>query len=669
MAAPSPSVQATGLAALAVVGALLAFTLEPLVGRLVTLSYGGAVHVWTVCVLVFQVLLLGGYAFAHLVVRRLPWAWAALGVVALVTLPVDVTAALRPDGDVLSLIATVLRSVGLPFLVLSSASVVAQGWYDRAGLGPPWWLYGASNAASLGGLFAYPLLIEPNTALTTQRLAWSVGFVGFVGAAAALTPRAWVLPAPPRSAVPWGAVLRWAALAAAPSALLVAMTHRLTLELGSFPLLWAVPLALYLASFLLAFRDPDTPPGWMRLWPDALVFLGLLSLPIFVVHLPFHPPLHALFFLVCWWVHQRLYAARPDPAALTWFYLAIAAGGALGSAAVTLGAPLLFTGLWELPISLVACGVALWAGGAPLDPDWFRRVHVRVWGSRLALTGTAAGLLVQYARIEAGRPAVDAMRSLYGIFVVRDFEVDGQPARELVHGRTRHGAQYLDGPQHAVPMTYYHPEGGLGRAIAHRAGPRIGGIGLGTGAIAALTRPGDTLVFYEVDPHAETLARRWFTYLEDAPGEVSVRLGDARLLLAEEAAEAPYDVLLVDAFSGDGVPTHLLTAEALATYLARTAPDGLIVFHLSNRYLDLLGVVAALAEDAGLAGKAWREREAVVDDPLYAGHLAAVLARDPTRLEGLEGAWWGPLSEVPPTSLWTDERIDLLEPLGRRAGR
>lgn len=656
--------------AVAVLGALLGFSLEPLVGRLVTLSFGGAVHVWAVCMLVFQTLVLLATLWSHGVARRWPLAHLApvLGAVAL--LPIAVRAEPDPAGAVLPLALTVLAAVGLPFFSLASAAIVAQSWSARAGDPSPWGLYAASNAGSLVGLFAYPFVVEPLLGLTAQRVAWSGAYVAWAALVAFASVRASRLPAVDASGVAWpavGSIARWIALSSAASVLLLALTGWIGTEFGSFPLLWTVPLGLYLGSFMLAFSE-RVPVDWLRpLWPDLLAAFGFFA--ILVIEPALHPPLYACFFALCWLMHAALYRSRPSVDGLTGFYVAIAIGGWLGGALVTLVAPALFPGLWELPLGALACAGALLAAGERPSIAWFREVHWR-WGvSRVALTATFVALTIASWRVQTDRPIVASVRSLYGVFHVREEPIDGAPARVLLHGRTRHGSQYLPpDPRSRTPMSYYHPAGGNAEALGLRRGGRIAGIGLGTGAIAGLLAPGESIVFYELDPNAERIARDWFSYLADSPGDVEVRLGDARLVLAAESTT--YDAILLDAFAGDGIPTHLLTVEALRVWLDRLTPDGVLVLHISNRFLDLRGVARANAEALGLHGAIREESPSAPaePDPLYSPAVVVVLSRSADSLIGLSDQWmsFGPEDGLPRHRAWTDEHIDLLQPLGLR---
>lgn len=643
--------------ALAILGAMLGFTLEPMVGRMVTLAFGGAVHVWTVVVLVFQVVLLASYAWAHLVARRWPLAHLALAVASVLALPLTIVAEPDPYGSIGPLAWTVVVAVGAPFFVTSSAAVVASAWWR--GTDPPWRLYALSNAGSLVGLFAYPLVIEPWVGLEAQRTAWTVAYVVFVGLVVrvALQARGAAGGVLARPAV--GDLIRWLALSASASWLSLAVTGWIGSEFGSFPLLWTLPLGLYLGSFMLAFSPMVA--GWFDnsplrgAWIEALVMVGLFGC---LANEPFlHPGLYVGFFGACWAVHAALFRHRPAVSELTTYYLVVALGGVLGAAVVTLVAPFVFPQLYEFPLGILACAVALGMAGERVDRDWFTTVHWRYGVVRATMTLVMLVLTVGWW-LPSGAEVVAGERSLYGVFQVIQRAGD-RPYRLLLHGNTTHGAQYGPAdPAHDTPMAYFHPSGGNATAVGLRRGERVAVVGLGTGAAAAWVD--GPVVFYEIDPVNEALAREWFSFLDDGD---EVRLGDARLRLATETDV--YDALLVDAFSGDGIPVHLLTVEAFGVWLDHLAPDGVLVLHLSNRFLDLVGVVRADAAVLGLTGAVHQDTIAAGADPLVFAARTVVLARDPSVLDGLDDTWtrFGPSDGVARHTAWTDDYQNLLEPL------
>jgi len=653
-------------------GALLTFSLEPLTGRMMTPYFGGAIHVWTVTMMVFQGLLFAAYLYAHLVAKRIGPLHLGVLLLPLAFLPLQISASPHPDAPILALIADLLLSVGVPFFALSTTSVVAQQWLASADPErPPWSLYAASNVGSLVGLLAYPLVVEPAMGLEAQGTVWGVLYVLHFG----ITVAAWRalrptsdIPAPTDAAPPtWKDIAQWVALSAGPSMLLLAVTNVITSELGSFPLFWVLPLALYLASYILAFRNHNEPSYVAEFWPDLILALALLCQ--FVILTEMQPILYGAFFALCWAVHERLYLARPAPRHLTSFYLAIAFGGWLGGIAVSVVAPQVFDRLAEVGLSLAWIALAMfWVVGRPTS-SWWRRVHIRWSGSRVVLGATVAILLGMLWVNDSQRGLIDRERTLYGVFTLAErVGEDGHRYRELASGQTAHGKQYVDGPKRAIPMSYYHPSGPNHRALSLRpAASRIAGIGLGAGAIAASISLSEHLVFYEINPSSERMARQWFTYLADSPGKVDVRIGDARLLLQTEEDRRAYDVIFIDAFSGDGIPTHLLTIEALRTYLDRLEEDGLLVFHISNRYYDLRGVLSTAASALDLGVVSRRADGSESDEPLYDPATTVAMSRNPVPLRTLVDAGWDDLAQYPePPPLWTDDYVDIFSAI--RAG-
>ncbi len=626
---------------------MLSFTLEPLVGRLVVPFFGGAVHVWTVCLMVFQGALLLAYGWAHLVAPRIgPWHLGAL-VLAALWLPIGFTAKPAPDAPMFELIVRLLMTVAVPFWALSTTAVVLQSWLANSTLDRstnPYPLYGASNLGSLVGLMAYPLVIEPAFGLETQKTLWSIGYGVYVGGIAltwfVLRPRR---VAPALVGVPRQQALHWMLLAAGPSALLLAVTNIVASELGSFPLVWTVPLALYLGSFVLTFRDVKNSAWAKTWWPHSL----LVVFPFTIEHVvqPWSVLLlYGAFFLVCVVFHAALYHSRPEASRLTVFFLAVAVGGWLGGLAVSLGAPLLVGGPWDGPLVVVAMmliGRAVL--GDPLDLFEFPQV--------LLVVGLPAVLFVVLEQSYVAR-----YRSFYGLYSIEERPIpDVEAHRRIVHGTTVHGIQYID-PDRAFPLAYHHQGGPLHEAWELRRGGRMAVLGLGAGAMAHWTHPDETLVFYEIDGGNEAIARRWFSYLDNAPGHVEIRVGDARLLMEHETDRAPYDVMLLDAFSGDGIPLHLATVEAFQVWTSRLADDGLLVLNLSSRYTDLRPSMSAIGAHLG-----WSclTRFGVADpdvfvDPLATPTSVLVCAATPQRIQPLASRGWQVVA-TDGAPVWTDD--------------
>jgi protein-L-isoaspartate O-methyltransferase len=657
-------------------GALLTFSLEPLTGRMMTPYFGGAIHVWTVTMMVFQGLLFAAYLYAHLFAKRLGGLHLLLLLAPLAFLPLKISASPQPDAPILALIVDLLVSVGVPFFALSTTSVVAQQWLaDAESDQAPWSLYAASNIGSLIALLSYPLWVEPNMGLRAQGTLWAIlyGLHAAVAVAAwrSLTPKTAPSSETETPPLAWLTQIQWVALAAGPSMLLLATTNVITSELGSFPLFWVLPLALYLASYTVAFRDHEEAGYLAEFWPDLLLALALFCQ--FVVLAEMQPFLYAIFFGLCWVVHERLYLSRPPVQHLTAFYLAIALGGWLGGLAVSVVAPLIFDRLAEVGLSLAWIGLSmLWMVGRP-SLTWWKKVHIRFSGSRAILGVTVAILLALLWANDSQRGILDRQRTLYGVFTLAERTAEnGHRYRELASGQTAHGKQYVDGPNRAIPMSYYHPAGPNHRALTLRpSASRIAGIGLGAGALASMISADEEVVFYEINPASERMARQWFSYLHDCQGQVEVRIGDARLLFQTETDRRPYDAIFVDAFSGDGIPTHLLTAEALETYIDRLSAEGVLVFHISNRYYDLRGVLGTAATSLDLAAFSRRADGSESNDPLYDAATTVAMSRSPAMLRTLVDLGWENLTEASsPPALWTDDYIDILSVLhGPRPAR
>ena len=661
-------------------GALLLFGLEPLVGRLLLPACGGGYQVWATCLMVFQGALFLGYVYCHLFAPRL-----GRGHLLVLALPLPIVAAfvwrgaegLTPaaSAPIASIVGWLAVWIVAPFAALASTGVVAQSWLARSDPGAdPYRLYAVSNAGSLAALLGYPLLVEPWLGLTAQRALWGVGYLLYLGLALRVAPartvpaeRATPSAAPETPALGVGQVARWLALSAAPSALLMAVTNVIATDVGSAPFVWVVPLSLYLLSFVLVFgRRRFCPYALRRHWPELFLIATYVyvaepaSLWAGLLHL-------VVLFVACLVGHARLHAARPAASQLTAFYLLVALGGWLGGVFVSLVAPTAFDHLYEYPLSLLALALALVVGdGARIRSALGREGRLRSAASLLVAALAVLGLGQLY--MSSRRTWIQArLRNHYGVYRVADTRDDRGRRRTLYHGTTEHGFE-TDG---GGPVGYYHPNSGLGDVLrVRRDGPlRLGLIGLGTGTCAAYAGPGDDLVYYEIDPDLEGLVRAHFGYLgaaEARGAQVEVVPGDARLSLSAGRAvpAGGFDVLLVDAFSSDAIPTHLLTREALAGLLARLAPDGWLVFHLSNRYYDLVPVVLRAADALG-APSAVKVRRVDLAAPTFenpttyvalraeSGSLAPLLSRP---------GWATP---SPPGGVaWTDDYANLLGPLG-----
>jgi hypothetical protein len=622
--------------------AFLLFQVQPLIGRYLLPWFGGTPSVWTTCLLFFQAVLFAGYLYAHGLSKLAPGrqrrlhaafllaagALLALSAVVFGT-PLAPPGLLRPDGSgvpALRVLGLLAATVGLPYLLLSSTGPLLQAWAAR--LPEPervWRLFALSNLGSLLALLAYPFAVEPALSLRAQAWSWSILFLLFAAAAAISAVRQArsgagpeSLPPPDPGPPPDPADRRlWIALPACSSILLMATTNQMCQEVAVVPLLWVLPLSLYLVTFILCFEAPRVP------WRPIASVLFLLSIGPVVyvlqnavkVRVPFQVATYAVaLFAGCLVCHGELYRLRPAPGRLTGFYLAVAGGGALGGVLVGAVAPLLFQGYWEYPGGLLLCGGLLVArlGRSAKSPALGR---ILAGSGVVALAIAAASLLVAQV-VETRRGAVSLSRNFYGVLRVRE-ELPGDAdwhLRALTHGRIQHGFQYLAADRRRQPTTYYTEASGVGRAL--RAHPRraageslrIGVVGLGVGTLAAYTRPGDVIRFYEINPDVVALSRGpdpRFTFLADARGTVEVVEGDARLSLERELARgAPqrFDLLVLDAFSSDAIPVHLLTAEAFAAYLPHLRDeDSILAVHTSNRQIRLEPVLLEVARRFALA--------------------------------------------------------------------
>jgi hypothetical protein len=650
--------------------AFLLFLIQPIFAKLILPWFGGSSAVWTTCLVFFQTALLGGYLYAHLLTgrcsaRRQPWVHCALLAVALLLLPVMPGERWKPSGagdpawQILGMLTAVL---GLPYFLLSATSPLLQKWLARDG-SQPYRLFALSNVGALLALAAYPLWIEPRIATRAQDLSWSVGFGAFAllcGVAAWLSrPRSDVWIATESIAVKSQSSIPWLLLAAAGSMMLVSTTNQLTQNVAAVPFLWILPLGAYLLSFIICFESPRWYQRglFLRLLAVALGSLAYALYDVQVsVAITVAIPLFTLgLFIVCMFCHGELSRLKPETAQLTSFYLMIALGGALGAILAGLVAPRVFTGIHEFPVSLFLVALlALWV-------NWPEGLTPRL----LWLTVSAAMVVALIAEMHSYRKdAVVMMRSFYGSLRVVQSIRGGGETRTLYHGIVQHGAQYLDRAKREEPTMYFGPQSGAGLVLRFCCeGPkRVGIIGLGAGTLAAYGKPGDAFTFYEINPQVIDLAQSYFTFLKDSKAAITIVTGDARLSLEREAAPPYYDVFLADAFSGDAIPVHLLTTEAVDLYLRHLKPSGILAVHVSNQYLDLAPVVAQLGSVHGLQAR-W-VHAAKDDAHLYSQSDWILLTRDASFFARPEitGAVRR-IEERPGLRLWTDDYNNLLQVL------
>ncbi len=604
--------------------AFLLFQVQPLIAKMILPWFGGTAAVWATCLLFFQTALLGGYFYSHFIVNRLPpkkqlYLHCALLLAALAFMPIVPNPAWKPpspDAPILRILGLLAATVGLPYFMLSTTGPLIQAWFARSFPGrSPYRLYALSNLGSMLALLTYPPLIEPALALRTQAWVWSGGFIAF-GLLCAYT--GWRA----RQSVPeeheaGGAVsvapgkgrkVLWVALAACPSMLLLSQTTHLTTDVAPIPFLWVLPLALYLLTFILCF-DAE---GWYRrkafwvLGPAAvcaltyLITLGPSDRPDVRIHIA----LFALcFFLVTMLFHGELARRKPEPAHLTSYFLMISIGGAIGGAFVALLAPLVLPAMIEFHITLGAMAILL-AILALGEPEWGMRKDLLAWKSIAVLSACSVvlGLLGSEVR-DSTKDSLVVARNFYGELRVRQYngmyDMDGY--RTLVHGAINHGEQYTHPARRREVSTYYCEDTGFGRLMADRniaVMQRVGIIGLGTGNLAAYSRLGDLYRFYEINPLIEKIANTYFWYLRNAEGATDVILGDGRLALEKQEPQN-FDILTMDAFSSDAIPVHLLTKEAFGLYFRHLKKGGVLVVHVSNRFIDLAPVIERVATATG----------------------------------------------------------------------
>ena len=595
--------------------AFLLFQIQPIIAKMILPWFGGASSVWSVCLVFFQAELLLGYLYVHLLheslsPRRQNLLHATLLVLSLATLPVvaNPTWAATLESPTWGVLVVLAAAVGMPYLLLSTTGPLMQAWYARSfATVMPYRLYALSNLASMLALLSYPVLVEPYFPVRDQALGWSAAYVVFVLVCLASTWLSWQRaareeirstttsdePAPPPA---WGECLLWVGLAMTASILLLAMTRQLTQDIAPVPFLWVLPLSIYLLSFILCFDAPRYyyRPGFLLALPLAFLAVDRVltgsSLPV-----PILVALLALsLFVFCMVCHGELVRRRPAVRRLTLFYLMLSIGGALGGTFVGLLAPAIFNAYFELPIGLFLCAalviVVLWRD---LQPRWrwLLLAALLVYGYRLG--DISVDYVKEYRRV---------LRNFYGQLRVIDVS-DGELGvkRKMVHGVIYHGEQFLSPQLRRRPTAYFCELSGIGQTFLGLAGDqplKIGVLGLGVGTLASYGRSGDEMRIYEINEQVLDLARSEFTYLADSAARIVPVLGDARLMLEREPTQN-FDLLVMDAFSGDSVPTHLLTIEAMEGYFRHLKRDGVLAVNISNRYLDLRPVVAAAAQRLG----------------------------------------------------------------------
>ncbi len=609
------AVPAVLFAATILISAFLLFQVQPLIAKLILPWFGGSAAVWTSCMLFFQLALLGGYGYAHWLNGRkgMSQTWIHLGLLALslLTLPILPSAWWKPVGGedpLLRILGLLAATVGLPYFLLSSTSPLLQSWYARSRGGVmPYRFFALSNAGSMLGLLTYPVLVEPYLTSYQQAWMWSGTYIAFVAVCITVAFRSRHGVAAQRAAEAastpptWMDRIIWMSLAAAASALLLSVTNHITQNIAAIPFLWVLPLSLYLLSFILCF-DSDR---WYSRWLFTRMAAGAIPALAYAISdesnisnlklaVATFCGLLFVLFMVC---HGEVARRRPAPAFLTEFYLMVSVGGAIGGLLIAVGAPYFFNALYDLPVVISLTGILL-VLLLIRDKDGIEDWKILVPVSVIIALGTTAFLIRDTYNSFGDTKAL--ARNFYGALKVTDHSTDGGygPARRLTHGTIDHGEQFLWPQNQRRATTYYSQKSGVGLAIKalQLEGPmHVGVIGLGAGTLSTYARPIDKYRIYDINPLVVDIANKYFTFLKNCMAPKTIVLGDARLQLEKEPPQG-FDVLAVDAFSGDAIPVHLLTHEAFQLYWKHLKPNGILAVHVSNKYLELGPVVKQLAQ-------------------------------------------------------------------------
>ncbi|MGD9681806.1 MAG: spermidine synthase [Candidatus Obscuribacterales bacterium] len=660
-------------------GAFLLFILEPLTGKLLTPGFGGTSGVWSTCLMFFQIALLGGYLIAYAIsslsARKQSLIWGAL-------VAVSVISAGLPDRKVFvchdfqnpspELLGLLLVYTGLPLVVLSSISVMLQSWYRKAGHGDPYPLYSVSNLGSVLALFAFPFLIERHLTVSKTCQIWTwiycllailllyLSSVIFRSDESTAEPEEQEVPVS-ASLIAW-----WCGLSALGSATLVSFTTHITQDVSPVPLLWIMPLGVYLLSFIILFSHP----GAYKRIPFAYLFASLaiaepfISRQFFVEDfiIPVATTL-ALLFVTCMILHGEIVMSRPAPRRLPLFYLSIATGGALGGIFVNFVAPAIFSMYWESNFLLATIAVLIIVlvakGKYRISGTWSTAANDVILATFCLLSIVIDAVPVVYIN----RDLIESQRNFYSSIQITRESRNGKPTVEMVHGRVVHGVEYTGGGiASREPGIYWEPVALSYRLVQDRLGGRplrAGIVGLGAGFSAALAGPGDLIEYFELDPKVRDLAEKHFSYLKQTRAKVKVSIGDGRIALSNLSPRS-YDLLLIDAFNGDAIPVHLLTREAMDLYLEHLDANGLLVFNVTNRHVNIVPVLANVAASFNLEGRVVQAETAVYmllsRSPDYFEKLPLIIEADRT----MKRVSIKPVRSDPRRRTWTDDYIDIV---------
>lgn len=708
------------------VSALLLFWIQPLFTKMVLPRFGGSPAVWTTASMFFQIMLLAGYYYAHLISQKLVLRTQVLLHLTLLAavflvLPIGLTgAASQSDAQtpIASLLVLLMMCLGLPFFALSATAPLLQKWFSHTGHADavdPYFLYSASNVGSMIALVGYPIVIEPSLGLARQSMVWAGGYALLAVLIAVCAANAWhqrdagATPAAPARDTPepalhWPQRIRWMLLALAPSSLLLGVTQHISTEIAAVPLLWLIPLALYVLTFVNVFaRRPPVRHSWMlKLQPMLVLLLALVWIlntyfSVFILHL-------AAFFVTAMMCHGELARTRPDASRLTEFYLWLSVGGALGGAINAVAAPLLFSSILEYPLAiglacmlrpaqkpagpvfrwgdialplalalaftlLISAGIRPFAHGAMGVVIYLQAIGLVLYLFHVRPIRFGLGVMVVLIAspiLHLPDHVLERHRSFFGVHsVLRD---QSEKFHVLMHGITIHGAQYIAAGKRLEPTTYFHRDSPLGQLFfvtgAHHHIRRVGVIGLGAGTTACYRKPGQEWTFFEIDPVVVRLAKdtRYFSFLGDCAPDAKIVLGDGRLSV-KAVPDRYFDLIIIDTFSSDAIPMHMMTREALALYFQKLSDDGIVMFHVSNQYLDLAPVLANLAAGAGLAAKVPGPHLSLPpEDPLAQMESRWIAisrrAQNLALLESQEG--WVATTPRQGARLWTDDFSNVL---------
>jgi hypothetical protein len=658
--------------------ALLLFFIEPVAAKELLPLLGGASAVWVTCLVFFQLMLLIGYGYAHWLTLRLSAAQQAnvhcvlltlAAAVALIQASIPLSLRSAVEHPAASVFLMLGATVGLPVIMLAATGPLLQAWLSRQQSGRiPYKMFALGNAGSLLALALYPTTVEPTLTLRFQRVSWAVGFIFFAilcGAVARSERKSDFLTPDEDEALPGDSdrpssrKALWFLLPMIGGIQLSAVTEHLTQNVATIPLLWLAPLAAYLMTFILAF---DAPSLYRRSFLSRLsaLLLGGLGYMLTQTNLSLPIAVNILFYLlelfvVCYFFHAETYALRPQRrSAITHFYLAIAAGGVAGSFLIGIVCPLLFSGNYDLTIafalSAIAAIVVTWSD------DWGQRM---LWGTEAVLLCVLVFLL----HTAYQRNSILLERNFYGSLRVTQSQIPPQAtvARTLLNGSVRHGGQWFAPEFRHLPTTYYARDSGIGLTLDNCCVGRhknVGVIGLGAGTLAAYSQAGDRFMFYDVNPLVQSIAQNLFTYLRDSPAKIDILTGDARTSLTDQPVQH-FDVLVIDAFSGDAIPVHLLTKEAVDLYRKHLAPGGILAFHISNQYLDLAPEISLLARAEGMQA---RLVHSLANESVGESSATWALVTDSAAFFGNPkvASFSKAMPVQPGLHLWTDEYSSLL---------